>query len=616
MASWVYDRLTDLLDCLTGNVYSPPSPAGHSPDTTSSLYPDRPIRPLPKRRIRSRLSPEVADSILYPPTPSSVTPLFHFPYGRSASEGLYTNSLPTSKQVPEPHTCEHGYEHDHHHDDELDSEEEEEEGPSILSQYRGQGSSVVSNAAHSVNGSLAEQRSVESSGAQQRPPQAQSTASSADGYDSFENTNNKKKRKIPTSGSMTNHQSHLSAELANMGISSPSKVDTISDEDTVHEVGQGYRSAYSAIPSSGSGTGISGAGRGRFGRPAARNSNGKSPLGLSTDGSNAWAAGRNGRNRRDWVPGGIGGGKGDATHTDRGIISAAIASAAENGPSTPPKGQENVSLLQQQSSKKSSPAQTQFTFTCESDAGKNMVWPSPNGTLTSGHPSMVAGNVASGIPGVRSQGARGVSTQGTQTSPNMGGALGGQSATPQQGKKTRRRPDKEYALAARQRRLQQEYNNYHHPPSREDIWICEFCEYESIFGVQPEALVKQYEIKDRTERKRLAEKRRLLEKAKMKNRKGKKGGKAASKNSNAGTQQQQSGSQRYDQQGGDVPLQGQDAQSEEYLAEDYDDEPIPVATPAVPAKGSSQGAHHQTAGHPGGTADGSTKGIGGHGRAT
>jgi hypothetical protein len=90
------------------------------------------------------------------------------------------------------------------------------------------------------------------------------------------------------------------------------------------------------------------------------------------------------------------------------------------------------------------------------------------------------------------------------------------------GKKTRpRRPGKEYALAARQRRLQQEYNNYHHPPSGDEIWICEFCEYESIFGSPPEALMRQYEIKDRRERRRLAEKRRLLEKAKMKGRKGK-----------------------------------------------------------------------------------------------
>ena len=63
----------------------------------------------------------------------------------------------------------------------------------------------------------------------------------------------------------------------------------------------------------------------------------------------------------------------------------------------------------------------------------------------------------------------------------------------------------------------------------EDVWICEFCEYESIFGVQPTALIRQYEVKDRRERRRLAEKRRLLEKAKMKGRKGKKATKGQAK---------------------------------------------------------------------------------------
>jgi hypothetical protein len=74
--------------------------------------------------------------------------------------------------------------------------------------------------------------------------------------------------------------------------------------------------------------------------------------------------------------------------------------------------------------------------------------------------------------------------------------------------------------------MQQEYANYHHPPRREDIWICEFCEYEAIFGTPPLALIRQYEKKDLKEQKKQEEKRRLLEKAKMKGRKGKKGTKA------------------------------------------------------------------------------------------
>lgn len=141
-------------------------------------------------------------------------------------------------------------------------------------------------------------------------------------------------------------------------------------------------------------------------------------------------------------------------------------------------------------------------------------------------------------------------------------------------------------MAARERRLQQEINNYHHPPSGEDVWICEFCEYESIFGSPPEALVRQYEIKDRRERRRLAEKRRLLEKAKLKGRKGKKGNKNnAAKNATAATnlahQPAVPHQQRYDQQqpSDQVPMQHQGTQSDEYPADDYDDDPIPMSAP-------------------------------------
>ena len=148
-----------------------------------------------------------------------------------------------------------------------------------------------------------------------------------------------------------------------------------------------------------------------------------------------------------------------------------------------------------------------------------------------------------------------------------------------QPRKPRRSPAKQYAINARRRRLQQEYKNYHHPPSKEELWVCEFCEYESIFGTPPEALVRQYEIKDRRERKRLTEKRRLLEKAKMKGKKGKKGSKNAAKN--ATTQSQPTVSNPpYDQQQADPStMQHQGTQSEEYLADEYDEDPIPIPHP-------------------------------------
>lgn len=150
------------------------------------------------------------------------------------------------------------------------------------------------------------------------------------------------------------------------------------------------------------------------------------------------------------------------------------------------------------------------------------------------------------------------------------------------GLKKKRSPGSIYSLAARQRKIQQQYTNIHHPPRLEDIWICEFCEYESIFGHPPEALIRQYEIKDRKERKRLAEKKRLLEKAKMKGRKTKK----ATKNSkNApGHQNYQQG---YDRASVDhSSATGSGHPDDDYLGHEYDDDepsPIPSHDPVSPA---------------------------------
>lgn len=272
--------------------------------------------------------------------------------------------------------------------------------------------------------------------------------------------------------------------------------------------------------------------------------------------------------------------------SDQGIISAAIASAAAL-PATPSKGQENVSLLEQQSARKTSSAKTQFTFTCESEAAKGMIWSSQNSPLPSTPYQTVAPTTATPVQPIQNH--RGFATQGTQTSPNMAGKPnpsasqqpGANPQVPRQGRKPRRAPAKQYAMAARQRRIRQDYNNYHHPPSNEDVWICEFCEYESIFGSPPEALIRQYEIKDRRERRRLAKTRRLLEKAKMKGRKSKKGTKNTARSANSGTQtQHQTPKPRYDPKPMDHgAMHHQATQSEEYIPDIYDDDPLPMPVP-------------------------------------
>lgn len=155
-------------------------------------------------------------------------------------------------------------------------------------------------------------------------------------------------------------------------------------------------------------------------------------------------------------------------------------------------------------------------------------------------------------------------------------------------------------MAARQRKLQQEYTNYHHRPTKDTMWICEFCEYEDIFGVPPHAMIRRYEIKDRAERKKAAEKRRLLEKAKMKNRKGKKNGKGkntaaaatAPPPARAGNYDPNlpapDGDDYYDEDeyGDEYEPVGPDAQ---YPADYYPPPPAPASAPAMQTPGAGGG---------------------------
>lgn len=238
--------LTSLLP-FAGYEWNRSSPLRSSPDTSSSMYPDRPIRPLPRRSLRARLSPEQADTIEFPNNPPSTGPLFSYPY--SATE-RGSRSLRTGES--DSHACHCG----HAHTDPESEEEEDERGAPISSSPSYQYS-------RHPNG-----RSVAGgAGGYQKKPG--STASSVDGYESFENTNNKKKRKIPNMGSNGLHHTALSADLAGMGIAHAHEAGAIDDSDGP---GRYYGSApVTPQPSSVNtatiaATGISGAGRGRFGR--------------------------------------------------------------------------------------------------------------------------------------------------------------------------------------------------------------------------------------------------------------------------------------------------------------------------------------------------------------
>lgn len=305
MINSVLNKLTDLvLGAVVGSTYPPSLPTGLMTDTTSPIYPGRPIRPRPKKSLRSRLSPEQADSILYPPAPPAPTPLL-FPFNESSpyTNGQTENVLPNGRAVgmERPLALYKGDNKDDHQIEGIDLESDEEDGISILRRYQQQGHAATSVYRGFVNGGAPTEiaKYPKPSNTQPTP----SSADSVDGYDSFENTNNKKKRKIPTSGAAESHQSSLSAEMAQMGISSPRELDS-GQGDADSGVSQYYGSGNSAIPAGSTGTGISGAGRGRFGRSGARNSGGRSPLGVSTNGSNAATSTRNVLQRRDQTSGG------------------------------------------------------------------------------------------------------------------------------------------------------------------------------------------------------------------------------------------------------------------------------------------------------------------------
>jgi hypothetical protein len=255
-----------------------------SPDTASPIYPERAIRPLPKSRLKSKLSPEQALSIVYPPDPPPLSPTlqFHPDDGKRRSR---TEAPLGHERHPEwdgrvrdryihPNTgrCTCGGDHA-----EVESGEEEIEFDHPDHRYmQGTGSPTPAGTLAPVNGfkvplDSVQRRLMEASRAGMKPPPPGSTASSADGYESFENTSNKKKRKIPLPSASVG-QSQLSAEIASMAISQNdgSVDDGAPNGGPVAVPQQPY-----TPPVVASGTGISGAGRGRYGRQNGHGRNGE-----------------------------------------------------------------------------------------------------------------------------------------------------------------------------------------------------------------------------------------------------------------------------------------------------------------------------------------------------
>ncbi|KAK6820801.1 hypothetical protein PG987_015201 [Apiospora arundinis] len=517
-----------------------------STESVSSIYPDRPIRPLPKRRMRDRLSSEELDTINYPPSPQNNVPLFDYPYNLKTETGGAKGEA--SNVVGRENTAELAQE------------------SSLRRSGLGGGGGGSSSNDH---GYALHTPPRQSHGRHTIPQPPPSTASSADGYDSFENTNNKKKRKIPTAGEGMLNGSHILNDPSAMGMPSPPTTGDEGPGDPTLATPHAY---YQSGPGNANTQGISGPGRGRYGR----NRNGRSPLRTIPDVNVGLLKNPKLRSGGQYPD--------SPTGENSGIISNAIASAEKL---SVPHGQENISLLQQQASSKTTPTSSQFTFTFDSPVPGSVSWPGSDSLH-----SQMAVPSRSSLPGDHRDPYQGATGRGTQTGPPLSGTSasgnlatnGSKPAAGATSKKSRRRAGSSLLQAARERRQQTEYQNYHHPPTLQDVWVCEFCEYERIFGRPPEALIRQYEIKDRRRRREEAERRRLLEKAKMKSRKGKKASnKLPAKNSN-NTQERAAAPAGYQ-----APHMGnqpsQETQSEEFDEDDYyeedahDDAYIPPSDP-------------------------------------
>lgn len=230
-----------------------------APDTPSPVYPDRLIRPLPKRPLRSRLSSDAADTVLYPPAPPA-TQLF---YGACATNGDVVNDSKVYVQRSDGGRDLSPDNRDHHlpYENGVDLDSGDEDGPVVVRRSAGfRGSSLSptpapSSVQHHTLPGIGQEQPIKSS------------PTGPDGYDAFENTNNKKKRKIPTPGNMGSHHSSLSPEFTTMGLANSGQHVSSSGEG-------GHVSTFygTGSPASPVGNGMSGSGRGRLKHQGRRSS--------------------------------------------------------------------------------------------------------------------------------------------------------------------------------------------------------------------------------------------------------------------------------------------------------------------------------------------------------
>lgn len=157
-------------------------------DTLSSAFPSRQIKPLPKRRLREKLTPEAALSIEYPSHKRDTLPIFYYPPFGPRTEESGSARLSSSQ---------------YHRADEPLVEFE-----ARSNNLQNQGVDCKDDRSRQASGSNHSQsnysdRNFYDATDKHRVPNlrpALSVASSTDEYDCLENLNNKKKRKVPSNG--------------------------------------------------------------------------------------------------------------------------------------------------------------------------------------------------------------------------------------------------------------------------------------------------------------------------------------------------------------------------------------------------------------------------------
>lgn len=225
-----------------------------SPDTVSSLFPERPIRPLPKRKLREKLSAGAIQTIEYPLSAVDGVSLFYYP--TYATGGGASHDLVEKTQ-------------------ELHNEETETCNTLTVANLAGHDAFCEGLAAEGqLKGRTRPGTRLDAETTTCKPLSA---ASSIDGYDSLENSNNKKKRKIPSASDSTLRASPFVSGESTGGMQLGTVIDGRGKGNTSPYAGPASLLMYNES--------ISGSGRGRLSRAG----HARSPLRTLSDGNNAWS---------------------------------------------------------------------------------------------------------------------------------------------------------------------------------------------------------------------------------------------------------------------------------------------------------------------------------------